>query len=67
MIIGAYAAMPSSRPQQEFLAGLGFATGLEIPWRASALDPDPAWPACWLLPEQRRNGDPRCGARSGTG
>ncbi|WP_189260298.1 hypothetical protein [Trueperella pyogenes] len=43
MIIGAYAAMPLSRPQQEFLAGLGFATGLEIPWRASALDPDPAW------------------------
>lgn len=45
MIVGAYAAMPATRAEQEaFLDALApIATGLEIPWRTDALDPDPAW------------------------
>ncbi|QOQ38130.1 DUF4862 family protein [Trueperella pecoris] len=44
-IVGAYAAMPGTRhEQEEFLAGLTqLATGLEIPWRGGGLDADPAW------------------------
>lgn len=50
MIVGAYAAMPTSRAEQEaFLSAIAdFATGLEIPWRAGALDADPGWLATQL-------------------